>query len=301
VNVPAVSIVRLSKHYPLPLRRQRVVAVNDLSLEIVPGEIYGLLGPNGSGKSTTLKVLLGLATPTNGKTMIFGVDSRDYRSHHGVGFLPENPYFYKFLSADETLRFYGRICGLHGERLERRITELLSLVGLEEARHRRVAEYSKGMLQRMGLAQALVQDPQLIVLDEPTAGVDPIGSNQIRDLILELKKRGKTILLTSHLLEQAQEVCDRVGIMSSGSMVREGRLAELITVEDQMEYLIQDAPSDLTEKIADLAAASGAKLLEARRPRLSLERVFLEATRQAGESRESLSVSPGCKSPMPRQ
>jgi ABC-2 type transport system ATP-binding protein len=301
VNVPAVSILRLSKHYPLPLRRQRVVAVNDLSLEIVPGEIYGLLGPNGSGKSTTLKVLLGLATPTNGKTMIFGVDSRDYRSHHGVGFLPENPYFYKFLSADETLRFYGRICGLHGERLERRITELLSLVGLEEARHRRVAEYSKGMLQRMGLAQALVQDPQLIVLDEPTAGVDPIGSNQIRDLILELKKRGKTILLTSHLLEQAQEVCDRVGIMSSGSMVREGRLAELITVEDQMEYLIQDAPSDLTEKIADLAAASGAKLLEARRPRLSLERVFLEATRQAGESRESLSVSPGCKSPMPRQ
>jgi ABC-2 type transport system ATP-binding protein len=301
VNVPAVSILRLSKHYPLPLRRQRVVAVNDLSLEIVPGEIYGLLGPNGSGKSTTLKVLLGLATPTNGKTMIFGVDSRDYRSHHGVGFLPENPYFYKFLSGDETLRFYGRICGLHGERLERRITELLSLVGLEEARHRRVAEYSKGMLQRMGLAQALVQDPQLIVLDEPTAGVDPIGSNQIRDLILELKKRGKTILLTSHLLEQAQEVCDRVGIMSSGSMVREGRLAELITVEDQMEYLIQDAPSDLTEKIADLAAASGAKLLEARRPRLSLERVFLEATRQAGESRESLSVSPGCKSPMPRQ
>jgi ABC-2 type transport system ATP-binding protein len=301
VNVPAVSIIRLSKHYPLPLRRQRVVAVNDLSLEIAPGEIYGLLGPNGSGKSTTLKVLLGLATPTNGKTMIFGVDSRDYRSHHGVGFLPENPYFYKFLSADETLRFYGRICGLHGERLERRITELLSLVGLEEARHRRVAEYSKGMLQRMGLAQALVQDPQLIVLDEPTAGVDPIGSHQIRDLILELKKRGKTILLTSHLLEQAQEVCDRVGIMSSGSMVREGRLAELITVEDQMEYLIQDAPSDLTEKIADLAAASGAKLLEARRPRLSLERVFLEATRQAGESRESLSVSPDCKSPMPRQ
>ena len=252
-------------------------------------------------RGTTLKVLLGLATPTNGKTMIFGVDSRDYRSHHGVGFLPENPYFYKFLDADETLRFYGRICGLHGRRLEGRITELLSLVGLEEARHRRVAEYSKGMLQRIGLAQALVQDPQLIVLDEPTAGVDPIGSNQIRDLILELKKRGKTILLTSHLLEQAQEVCDRVGIMSSGSMVREGRLAELVTLEDQMEYLIQDAPSDLTEKIAGLATASGAKLLEARRPRLSLERVFLEATRQASGSRESRSVSPGSESPMPRQ
>jgi ABC-2 type transport system ATP-binding protein len=293
VNVPAVSISRLTKVYPLPLRRQRVVAVNDLSLEIAAGEIYGLLGPNGSGKSTTLKVLLGLATPTHGKTMIFGVDSRDYRSHRTVGFLPENPYFYKFLTADETLRFYGRICGLRGQKLEARIAELLSMVGLEEARQRRVAEYSKGMLQRVGLAQALIQDPELIVLDEPTAGVDPAGSHQIRDLILELKKRGKTILLTSHLLEQAQEVCDRVGIMSRGSMISEGHLAKLVTIEDQMEYLIQDAPSDLTEKIAALVAASGAKLLEARKPRLTLERVFLEATRQANEKRASLSASPG--------
>ena len=309
MNVPAVSISRLSKHYPLPLRRQRVVAVNDLSLEIAAGEIYGLLGPNGSGKSTTLKVLLGLATPTHGKTMIFGVDSRDYRSHRSVGFLPENPYFYKFLTAEETLQFYGRICGLRGGKLTARIAELLSLVGLEGARHRRVApfdrarpegegarhrrvaEYSKGMLQRIGLAQALIQDPQLIVLDEPTAGVDPAGSHQIRDLILELKKRGKTVLLTSHLLEQAQEVCDRVGIMSRGSMISEGRVAELVTIEDQMEYLIQDAPADLTEKIAALASVSGAKLLEARRPKLTLERVFLEATRQATEKPGSPSTA----------
>jgi ABC-2 type transport system ATP-binding protein len=278
MKASAVSISGLTKHYPVPMRRQKVVAVQDLSLEIQEGEIYGLLGPNGSGKSTTLKVLLGLASPTRGKSSIFGIDSRDYRSRRSVGFLPENPYFYKFLTAEETLRFYGKICALRGRQLDARIGELLSLVGLEEATHRRVGGYSKGMLQRIGLAQALIQDPQLMVLDEPTAGVDPVGSHQIRDLILELKKRGKTILLTSHLLEQAQEVCDRVGIMSRGSMVRDGRLAELVTIEDKMEYLIQNAPPDLEEKIAALAKSSGARLLEARKARLTLEHVFLEAT-----------------------
>ena len=262
------------------MRWQKVVAVKDLSLEVREGEVYGLLGPNGSGKSTTLKVLLGLVTPTRGESKIFGKDSRDYHSHLNVGFLPENPYFYKFLTGEETLRFYGKICALRGRQLDARIGELLSLVGLEDARQRRVGGYSKGMLQRIGLAQALIQDPRLIVLDEPTAGVDPEGSRQIRDLILELKNQGKTVLLTSHLLEQAQEVCDRVGIMSKGSMVREGRLADLITVEAQTEYLVQDAPADLAEKIATLANASGAKLVEARKPKLTLERVFLDATRR---------------------
>ncbi len=276
----AVSIRGLTKIYRLPLRRQKVIAVKDLSLEVQEGEIYGLLGPNGSGKSTTLKVLLGLATPTRGESKIFGEDSQDYRSHRSVGFLPENAYFYKFLTGEETLRFYGNICALRGQQLDSRIEELFSLVGLQEARHRRVGGYSKGMLQRIGLAQALIQDPRLIVLDEPTVGLDPVGSRQIRDLILELKKRGKTVLLTSHLLEQVQEVCDRMGIMSRGSMVREGKLAELVTVEGQTEYVVQDATADLKEKIAALANASGAKLTETRQARLTLERVFLEATRQ---------------------
>jgi ABC-2 type transport system ATP-binding protein len=174
---------------------------------------------------------------------------------------------------------------LPGRLLDQRIDELLALVGLEEARHRRVGNYSKGMLQRIGLAQALIQDPRLVVLDEPTAGVDPAGSYQIRDLILELKKRGKTVLLTSHLLEQAQEVCDRVGIMSRGSMVCEGKLADLVTIENQTEYVIQDAPSELSEKIATLASASGGKLLVARKARLTLERVFLDATRQTSQTK----------------
>ena len=280
MNVAAASISGLTKVYSVPMRRQKIVAVKDLSLEVQQGEVYGLLGPNGSGKSTTLKVLMGLVTPTHGESRIFGESSRDYRSHRVVGFLPENPYFYKFLTAEETLRFYGKICSLRGRQLDSRIGELLSLVGLEEARHRRLGGYSKGMLQRIGLAQALVQDPRLIVLDEPTAGVDPAGSRQIRDLILELKERGKSVLLTSHLLEQVQEVCDRVGIMSRGSMVREGKLAELVTVQGQTEYLVRDAPAELEEKIAALAIASGAKLLQTRKARLTLESVFLEATRQ---------------------
>jgi ABC-2 type transport system ATP-binding protein len=224
MNVAAASISGLTKVYSVPMRRQKIVAVKDLSLEVQQGEVYGLLGPNGSGKSTTLKVLMGLVTPTHGESRLFGESSRDYRSHRVVGFLPENPYFYKFLTAEETLRFYGKICSLRGRQLDSRIGELLSLVGLEEARHRRLGGYSKGMLQRIGLAQALVQDPRLVVLDEPTAGVDPAGSRQIRDLILELKERGKSVLLTSHLLEQVQEVCDRVGIMSQGSMVHEESL-----------------------------------------------------------------------------
>jgi ABC-2 type transport system ATP-binding protein len=263
------------------MRRQRVQAVKDLNIEIPEGQVYGLLGPNGSGKSTTLKILLGLVTPTSGESKIFGEDSRDYRSHRDVGFLPENPYFYKFLTAEETIRYYGKICGMKGKKLEDRINELLPLVGLEEARHRRVGGFSKGMLQRIGLAQALVQDPRLLVLDEPTAGVDPVGSRQIRDLIMSLRELGKTVLLTSHLLEQVQEVCDRVGIMSRGVMMREGTLENLVTVESQTEYLVENATPELTEKIKELVAASGARFVEARKPQVTLESVFIESTVQS--------------------
>ncbi|GAT31784.1 ABC-2 type transport system ATP-binding protein [Terrimicrobium sacchariphilum] len=281
MSTPAVRITGLTKLYPVHLRRQKVVAVKDLNLDVPEGQVYGLLGPNGSGKSTTLKILLGLVTATHGKTEIFGEDSRDYHSHRDVGFLPENPYFYKFLTAEETIRFYGKICGLGGKALTSKIGELLELVGLEDARHRRVGGFSKGMLQRIGLAQALVQDPRLLVLDEPTAGVDPLGSRQIRDLILEMKRRGKTVLLTSHLLEQVQEVCDRVGIMSRGVMLREGSLTDLITVGGQTEYLVENAPDGLQDKIARLVAESGAKLVETRKPQRTLEKVFLEAIENA--------------------
>ena len=278
MSTPAVQIENISKTFPVPLRRQRVVAVKNLSLSVQPGEVYGLLGPNGCGKSTTLKILLGLVTPNSGRALVFGKDSREYRSRRDVGFLPENPYFHKFLTAAELLTFHGKICGLSGKKLTARIDELIDLVGLRDARDRRVGGFSKGMLQRIGLAQALVHDPGLIVLDEPTAGVDPAGSHQIRDLILDLKKRGKTILLTSHLLEQVQEICDRVGIMARGEMIREGPLEDLVRVKNQTEFVIENATPELAAQIQSLVAASRASLIAARQPERSLETVFLELT-----------------------
>ena len=278
MTTPAVRIENLTKIFPVHLRRQRVTAVRNISFEVRPGEVYGLLGPNGSGKSTTLKILLGLVTPNQGRAMIFGQDSRDYHSRRDVGFLPENPYFYKFLTAAETLRFYGKVCGMGGTILNKRVDELIHLVGLEDARDRRIGGFSKGMLQRIGLAQALIQDPRLVVLDEPTAGVDPAGSHQIRDLILDLKKRGKTVLLTSHLLEQVQEICDRVGIMARGEMIREGALAELVSVKNQTEFVIENATPEIRSQIEHLLQNSPAKLLSTRQPQRSLESVFLELT-----------------------
>jgi ABC-2 type transport system ATP-binding protein len=230
-------------------------------------------------------MLLGLVTPNQGRALIFGRDSRDYRSRSDVGFLPENPYFYKFLTASETLRFYGKICGMRGRELDARIGELLALVGLEDARDRRIGGFSKGMLQRIGLAQALIQDPRLIVLDEPTAGVDPAGSHQIRDLILDLKKRGKTVLLTSHLLEQVQEICDRVGIMARGEMIREGALEDLVSVKNQTEFIVQNPTPALRAGIEALIKDSGATLLDSRQPQRSLESVFLELTSTGPENR----------------
>ncbi|MDD5198789.1 MAG: ABC transporter ATP-binding protein [Terrimicrobiaceae bacterium] len=279
----AVSLRNLTRVYPVPLRRERLVAVRDLSLEVREGEVYGLLGPNGCGKSTSLKMLLGLVTPTSGTADVFGHDSRAFAARSEVGFLPENPYFYKFLTGAETLRFYGKLCGLRGAKLKNRIDELLALVGLEDARDRRVGGYSKGMLQRIGLAQAIIQDPRLVVLDEPTAGVDPVGSRQIRDIILDLKARGMTVLLTSHLLEQVQEVCDRVGIMGRGRLLREGDLDELVSVDNQTQFVVENAPAGLAAQIEALVVQTGATLVETRRPQRTLEKVFLEVTR-AGES-----------------
>lgn len=278
MNTPAVEIRNLTKIFPVPLRRRRIVAVKNVSLTVESGEVYGLLGPNGSGKSTTLKMLLGLVTPTHGEASIFGKDSRDYHSRIDVGFLPENPYFHKFLTAAELLAFHGKICGLGGKALAKRIDELISLVGLEDARDRRVGGFSKGMLQRIGLAQALIHDPRLVVLDEPTAGVDPAGSHQIRDLILDLKKRGKTVLLTSHLLEQVQEICDRVGIMARGEMIREGVLDDLVRIKNQTEFVVENATPELASRIEELVAGSSSRLVATRQPERSLESVFLELT-----------------------
>jgi ABC-2 type transport system ATP-binding protein len=279
-SVPAVTVENLTKVFNPGVGQPAFVAVKDVSLTVRPGEVYGLIGPNGSGKSTTMKAVLGLLSPTKGRTAIFGRSSADVESRRDVGFLPENPYFYKHLNGLETLLFYGRLCGMRGQELKDRAREMLALTGLEDAAKRRVGGYSKGMLQRLGLAQALIHEPRLLILDEPTAGVDPSGSRKIRDLILSFRERGITVLVTSHLLEQMQEVCDRVGIMAQGKMVREGRLDELIAVENQTELVLENATPELLAEIQRAIQSSGgsARLVRQGQPRTTLERLFLEAT-----------------------
>lgn len=283
--IQAVSVRHLTKVFKGTLVKGAFMAVKDVSFEVQAGEVYGLIGPNGSGKSTTMKVVLGLLAPTQGETSIFGKSSTEVTSRRDVGFLPENPYFYKHLTGMETLLFYGRLCGMGGAKLRERAGEMLALTGLEGAADRRVGGYSKGMLQRIGLAQALIHEPRLLVLDEPTAGVDPAGSRKIRDLIIEFKKRGITVLVTSHLLEQLQEVCDRVGIMARGKMVSEGRLNDLIAVENQTEIVLEDASPELLARIRELVAADGGrtKLLRMGNPRTTLERLFLKTTEEPGD------------------
>ena len=275
----AIAVEGLTKVFPVPFHRQSIVAVRDLNLRIEAGEVYGLLGPNGSGKSTTLKIILGLVSPTRGRTKIFGRDSSLVQSREAVGFLPENPYFYKFLTGEETLRFFGKLCRLNGSRLKDRVRELLELVGLTNARDQRLNTYSKGMLQRIGLAQALINEPKLVVLDEPTAGVDPAGSRDIRNIIVDLKQRGVTVLLSSHLLGQVQEICDRIGILARGALVREGGLEELLAIENRSELILENASETLVNEIEELATNSNAKLIECRRSTTTLERLFLEVTK----------------------
>lgn len=280
----AVAVENLTKIFQGTMGRKPLMAVRELSFSVAPGEVYGLIGPNGCGKSTTMKVMLDLLKPTQGRASIFGRGSDEVASRHEVGFLPENPYFYKHLTGRETLRFFGKLCGLRGGELRDRADAMLDLTGLKSAADRRVGGYSKGMLQRIGLAQALIHEPRLLILDEPTAGVDPAGSRRIRDLILELKSRGITFVVTSHLLEQMQEVCDRVGIMSQGRMVREGRLEDLISVENQTEIIIEDASAEqLAQVRAIFTGSSGAKIMSVGKPRTTLERLFLETTVQTGD------------------
>jgi ABC-2 type transport system ATP-binding protein len=275
----AVEVKNLTKVFSIGLRKEYVVAIDNLSFEVKAGEVYGLIGPNGSGKSTTMKVVLGLMAASKGYAKVFGLDSGDIRARNEIGFLPENPYFYKHLSGSETLRFYGKLCGMKGTELKERISELLKLVDLEGAADRRLAGYSKGMLQRIGLAQSLIQNPRLVILDEPTAGVDPLGSRQIRDLILKLRDEGYTVFLCSHLLEQVQEVCDRVGIIFRGRMRREGTLNELIAVDDQTTMTLEGASPELIAEIRKLVdSKEGSRVVAEGHPRTSLEQLFIQIT-----------------------
>ena len=258
--------------------RPRTRALRKLDLTILPGELFGLLGPNGSGKSTAIKLLLGLLHPTAGEARVLGGPPSDVRLKARMGYLPEESYFYPHLSAEETLLFYGRIFSLPRAEIRRRMDRLLALVGLDADRKRRVGEFSKGMLRRMGIAQALINDPDLLILDEPTAGLDPIGTREVKDLLLDLKRRGKTVLLSSHLLADVEDVCDRVGILFEGRLEALGSVSALLA-DDQRTQIITDrlSPSTLEALVSFLRAREGPGLaVQIGVPSARLEAFFLK-------------------------
>lgn len=280
---PAIRIDSLTKDFALGIRGLKLRAVDDLSLTVQNNQIFGLLGPNGSGKSTTIKVILGLVRPTFGECQVFGQPSHIVDARAKVGYLPEAPYFYRFLSGRELVKFYAEVCGVAKDAIDQQTDDVIELVGMKAAASRRVGTYSKGMLQRVGLAQAMVHDPQLVILDEPTAGVDPIGSAAISEIIRELKNQGKTVVLCSHLLAQVEDICDHVAILNKGKLIVEGAVSELLL--DTGRQIIEVEGGGMTDP-AKLTAAlekAGATVRGVETPRMRLDDLFLQKVREGGD------------------
>ena len=248
----AIETISLTKVFPDWWGRTKVIAVDDLNLRVKHNEVYGLLGPNGSGKTTTLKMLLGLLYPTKGKSLLLGGESSNTKISERIGYLPEDSYLYRYLSAKETLDFYGRLFGLPSQVRKHRIESLLEMVGLTGMANRPVGTFSKGMARRIGLAQALINDPDLLILDEPTSGMDPISTRQMKDLFIRLASRGKTILLCSHLLADVEDVCDRIGILYGGKMQIEGQVKSLLQKSSESQIVTGQLSQGALEKIKQI-------------------------------------------------
>ena len=275
-NDIAIKTENLTKAYRSFWGRRKILALDKLYIDIRKGEIFGLLGPNGSGKTTALKLLLGLIFPTEGRAYVLGKTTNDVAIKSKIGFLPEESCFYRFLNADETLDFYGQLFRIPGKERKSRINRLVEQVGLEFARKRPLRQYSKGMLRRMGIAQALINDPDLVILDEPTSGLDPIGAKETKDIILALKERGKTVLLCSHLLSDVQDICDRVAILDKGKLQISGTIDELLSSKDVVEILTRNLSDEAIIEVETFIKEKRGEVVSVKNSSGTLEDLFLK-------------------------
>jgi ABC-2 type transport system ATP-binding protein len=301
--MPADVIVqtrKLTKVYRDFWGRQKKIALRALNVEVFKGEIFGLLGPNGSGKTTTIKLLLGLLFPTEGEATLFGQPAADVRKNERIGYLPEESYLYRFLNAEETLDFYGRLFDLDPRVRRQRAASLIKLVGLHNDRKRTLREYSKGMRQRIGLAQALINEPDLVILDEPTSGLDPIGTRWMKNLIIDLRKQGKTVIMCSHRLEDVQDVCDRIAILHEGELRSYGSIQELLQDVNRVELRASglQLTDALRRDLEEVLHKHGGKLDSIGHPTTTLEDYFLRIVEES-KARPGMRYVPGQAEPTP--
>ena len=278
---PVIEIKKLTKIYRDFWGRQKVRALNSLSMDVKKGEVFGLLGPNGSGKTTTMKCLLGLLFPTSGEISVLGRPATDVKKNERIGYLPEESYLYRFLNAEETLDFYGRLFNISAKERRERSQQLIEMVGLKNARKRQLKEYSKGMTRRIGLAQALINNPDLVMLDEPTSGLDPIGTREMKDLIIQLKEQGKTVVMCSHLLADVQDVCDRIAILYGGELKELGNVEDLIQSKEQTCITSTELPEDAINEIEAVLKKYNAQKISVEHPSTNLEELFLKTVQES--------------------
>ncbi len=288
-----IETKNLTKVYKDFWGRPRLKALDALTFDVKRGEIFAIIGPNGSGKTTTMKLLLGLLFASEGEARVLGAPPTDVAAKARIGFLPEESYLYRFLNADETLDFYGRLFNIDRDTRRRRIDELLDRFGMTKARKRQIREYSKGMVRRISFAQALINDPEVVFLDEPTSGLDPISQREMKDLILELKRKGKTVFLSSHLLADVQEICDRIAIIHNGQLREYGAVKDILVRRDHVTMTFRSLTDEARVKLEDFARQQGAAVVESRATVETLEDVFLRIVKGAP-------AEPGLAPPPPK-
>ncbi|MDI6787363.1 MAG: ABC transporter ATP-binding protein [Planctomycetota bacterium] len=282
-RLAVIEAENLSKVYRTPFSRYSIRALDNLNIKVFPGEIFGFLGPNGSGKTTTMKIFLGLISPTSGEARVLGRTPTDVAVKNRIGFLPEESYLYRFLSAEETLDFFARIFRIPRKERKVKIAEVIEMMGLTDARKRPVREYSKGMARRLGFAQALINDPDVIFLDEPTTGLDPLVSRQVKDIILDLKRKGKTIFMSSHLLSDVENICDRIAILHLGKLQEIGSVSTLIASKEILKISVKGLTQQIEPSVKEFIQNRGAEVLDIQPATETLETIFLRSIRKSGD------------------